>query len=170
MKYLPSVAAGLVLLTSVGCVSVTERQEPGEEGKAAAADLMQVDRDFSRLSAERGAVEAFALYLAKDAVMLPNEAHAIHGSRAICEQLAETFKDDIYHIHWKDLPPEMESQRGTLWGTGMGLIPLGTGAVDIAGVYEVLKDAPHVEYTTLEVAGDEAMLASYDYLKSLGAQ
>lgn len=85
-------------------------------------------------------------------------------------ELAETFKDDIYHIHWKDLPAEMESQRGTLWGTGMGLIPLGTGAVDIAGVYEVLKDAPHVEYTTLEVAGDEAMLASYDYLKSLGAQ
>jgi inosose dehydratase len=52
----------------------------------------------------------------------------------------------------------------------MGLIPLGTGAIDIAGVYEVLKDAPHVEYTTLEVAGDEAMLKSYEYLKSLGAE
>lgn len=85
-------------------------------------------------------------------------------------ELAKTFKDDIYHIHWKDLPEEMESQRGTMWGTGMGLIPLGSGAVDIAGVYDVLKDAPNVEYTTLEVAGDEAMLASYEYLKSLGAE
>lgn len=85
-------------------------------------------------------------------------------------ELAEEFKEDIYHIHWKDLPAEMEPQRGTIWGTGMGLIPLGTGAVDVAGVYEVLKDAPNVEYTTLEVAGDEAMLESYAYLKSLGAE
>jgi inosose dehydratase len=85
-------------------------------------------------------------------------------------ELARDFKDDIYHIHWKDLPAEMEPQRGRMWGTGMGLIPLGTGAIDIAGVYEVLKDAPHVEYTTLEVAGDEAMLQSYEYLKSLGAE
>lgn len=85
-------------------------------------------------------------------------------------ELARVFKDDIYHIHWKDLPAEMEPQRGTMWGTGMGLIPLGTGAIDIAGVYETLKDAPNVEYTTLEVAGDEAMLKSYEYLKSLGAE
>jgi inosose dehydratase len=85
-------------------------------------------------------------------------------------ELAKTFKEDIYHIHWKDLPEEMASQRGTMWGTGMGLIPLGSGAVDIAGVFDVLKDAPNVEYTTLEVAGDEAMLASYDFLKSLGAE
>jgi inosose dehydratase len=85
-------------------------------------------------------------------------------------ELAKTFRDDIYHIHWKDLPEEMEAQRGTMWGTGMGLIPLGSGAVDIAGVYDVLKDAPNLEYTTLEVAGDEAMLASYEYLKSLGAE
>ena len=75
-------------------------------------------------------------------------------------ELARVFKEDIYHIHWKDLPEEMIPQRGTQWGTGMGLIPLGTGAVDISGVYEVLKDAPNVEYTTLEVAGDDAMLKS----------
>ena len=52
----------------------------------------------------------------------------------------------------------------------MGTIPLGEGAVDIAGVFEVLKDAPHVEYTTLEVAGDDCMLKSYKYPKSLGAE
>ncbi len=62
-------------------------------------------------------------------------------------ELASKFKDQIYHVHWKDLPAEMEPQRGTMWGTGMGLIALGTGAIDIAGVYDVLKDAPNVEYT-----------------------
>lgn len=52
----------------------------------------------------------------------------------------------------------------------MAVIPLGTGVVDIAGVYEVLQDAPHVEHTTLEVAGDDNMIQSYEYLKSLGAE
>lgn len=85
-------------------------------------------------------------------------------------EMAKNFKDRIYHIHWKDLPAEWEEQRGKMWGTGMGTIPLGEGVIDIAGVFEVLKDAPHVEYTTLEVAGDDSMLKSYEYLKSLGAE
>lgn len=85
-------------------------------------------------------------------------------------ELAKEFKDQIYHIHWKDLGAEWEEKRGTMWGLGMGVIPLGEGIIDIAGVYEVLQDAPHVEHTTLEVAGDENMLRSYDYLKSLGAE
>ena len=85
-------------------------------------------------------------------------------------EMAKNFKDRIYHIHWKDLPAEWEEKRGKMWGTGMGTIPLGEGAIDIAGVFEVLKDAPHVEFTTLEVAGDDNMLKSYEYLKSLGAE
>lgn len=85
-------------------------------------------------------------------------------------EMAENFKDRIYHIHWKDLPAEWEEKRGKMWGTGMGTIPLGEGAIDIAGVFEVLEDAPHVEFTTLEVAGDDNMLKSYEYLKSLGAE
>ena len=85
-------------------------------------------------------------------------------------QLAKTFKERIYHIHWKDLPAEWEAKRGKMWGCGMGLVALGDGVIDIAGVYEVLKDAPHVEYSTLEVAGDDAVKKSYAYLKSLGAE
>ena len=57
-----------------------------------------------------------------------------------------------------------------MWGCGMGLIPLGEGVIDVAGVYEVLKDAPNVEYSTLEVAGDDAVLKSYEFLKGLGAE
>ena len=44
------------------------------------------------------------------------------------------------------------------------------GVIDVAGVYEVLQDAPHVEHTTLEVAGDENVLKSYAFLKALGAE
>jgi inosose dehydratase len=85
-------------------------------------------------------------------------------------ELAKELKEHIYHIHWKDLPEEWEEQRGEMWGCGMGPIALGDGVVDVAGVFEVLKDSPLIEHTTLEVGGDENLLKSYAYLKALGAE
>ncbi len=76
----------------------------------------------------------------------------------------------IEHVHWKDMPEDFASKRGTVFGCGMATIPLGTGAVDIKGTFEALKNAGFNGYTTLEVAGQEAVLQSYDYLKSLGAE
>jgi len=83
-------------------------------------------------------------------------------------EMAKTFKDIIWHIHWKDLPADWEEKRGTMYGCGFSPIALGEGVIDIAGVYEVLKDGK-AEYTTLEVGGDDNLLKSYEYLKSLGA-
>jgi hypothetical protein len=37
-------------------------------------------------------------------------------------------------------------------------------------VYDVLKDAPCLEYSTLEVGGEENLKNSYAYLRSLGAE
>jgi inosose dehydratase len=85
-------------------------------------------------------------------------------------EMAHTFKDRIFHMHWKDLPAEWEAKRGTMWGAGMGLVALGEGVIDVAGVFNVLKDAPHLQYSTLEVAGDDNLKKSYAYLKSLGAE
>lgn len=84
-------------------------------------------------------------------------------------EMAKTFKDRIWHIHWKDLPADWEEKRGTMYGCGFSPIALGDGVIDIAGVYDVLKDGS-AEYSTLEVGGDEAVLKSYEYLKSLGAE
>lgn len=84
-------------------------------------------------------------------------------------EMAKAFKEIIWHIHWKDLPADWEAQRGTMYGCGFGPIALGEGVIDIAGVYDVLKDSP-VEYTTLEVGGDDNMLKSYEYLKGLGLE
>jgi inosose dehydratase len=82
-------------------------------------------------------------------------------------EYAKTFKDKIWHVHWKDLPAEWEEKRGTMYGCGFSPIALGDGVIDIAGVYEIVKD---VEYSTLEVGGDENVLKSYNFLKSLGAE
>jgi inosose dehydratase len=84
-------------------------------------------------------------------------------------EMAKTFKDVIWHIHWKDMPESSEEIRGTMYGCGMGDIALGTGVVDISGVYEALKDGD-VDYTTIEIAGDDAILKSYEYLQNLGVE
>ncbi len=85
-------------------------------------------------------------------------------------EMARVFKDKIFHIHWKDLPADWEAKRGAMYGCGFGPIALGEGVIDIKGVFDVLKDSPHVEYSTLEVGGDANVLKSYAYLKSLGAE
>jgi inosose dehydratase len=85
-------------------------------------------------------------------------------------EMATVFRDKIFHIHWKDLPADWEAKRGAMYGCGFGPIALGEGVIDIKGVFDVLKDSPHVQYSTLEVGGDENVLKSYAYLKSLGAE
>jgi inosose dehydratase len=85
-------------------------------------------------------------------------------------EFAKVFRDRVWHVHWKDLPAEWEEQRGEVYGCGFSPIALGEGVIDIAGVYEVLKDTPGLEYSTLEIGGDENLLKSYEYLKLLGAE
>lgn len=84
-------------------------------------------------------------------------------------EFARAFQDQIWHVHWKDLPAEWEENRGKMYGCGFGPIALGDGVIDIAGVWEVVRNSP-AEYSTLEVGGDENVLKSYDYLKSLSAE
>jgi inosose dehydratase len=85
-------------------------------------------------------------------------------------EMVKRLGSQIEHVHWKDWPAEMEANRGKMFGAGMSGIPLGTGVVDIKGVYEALVAAGYDGYTTLEVAGDDAVKQSYAYLKSLGAE
>ena len=73
-------------------------------------------------------------------------------------ELAKTYKDKIYHIHWKDLGAEWIPKRGTVYGCGFSTIPVGTGEIDIAGVINVLKDSKQIRYSTLEVAGSPELL------------
>ena len=74
------------------------------------------------------------------------------------------FGAKIEHVHWKDMPAEMEPHRGQLFGCGMSTIALGEGVVGIASVVEELKRVGFNGHTTLEIAGEEAVLASRDYL------
>ena len=83
-------------------------------------------------------------------------------------EIAREFKDQIKHVHWKDLPAEFEEQRGTKFGMGYGPIPLGAGVIDLEGVFNELKDCD-IPHCTLEMIA-EHMLESYEYLKGLGSE
>ncbi len=85
-------------------------------------------------------------------------------------EMARVFKNKIMHVHWKDLSADWESKRGTIYGCGFGPIALGEGVIDLKGVYDVLKDAPCLEYSTLEVGGEDNLKQSYAFLKALGAE
>jgi inosose dehydratase len=75
----------------------------------------------------------------------------------------------IEHVHWKDLPQEMVEKRGTIFGCGMTLTALGEGVIDIEAIYKALVKIGFDGYSTLEIAGEDAVLKSFAFLKKLGA-
>ena len=65
----------------------------------------------------------------------------------------KTFGKRIGHVHWKDMPKEMEAQRGKQFGCGMAVIPLGDGVVGIPAIVKALKQSGFDGATTLEIFG-----------------
>jgi len=84
-------------------------------------------------------------------------------------EMIEKLGSKIEHVHWKDLPEEMIEQRGKVYGCGMSATALGEGVIDIKSIYQTLVKSGFDGYTTLEIAGEEAVLKSFQFLKNLGA-
>ena len=82
-------------------------------------------------------------------------------------EYVKKFGKLIEHVHWKDLPADMESQRGKIFGTGMAVIPLGTGVIQIKETFNELVKVGFEGYSTFEIAGEEAVKESHAYLKKL---
>jgi inosose dehydratase len=78
----------------------------------------------------------------------------------------KAFGTRIGHVHWKDMPPAMEKQRGKVFGCGMALIALGDGVIGIEGIVKALKKAKIDVATTLEIAGPDAVKESAKRLKA----
>lgn len=85
-------------------------------------------------------------------------------------EYVKKFGDLIEHVHWKDLPSEMETQRGKIFGCGMAVIPLGTGVVPVREVFFELVKSGFKGYSTFEIAGEEAIKQSLVYLKELAQE
>lgn len=76
------------------------------------------------------------------------------------------FGSRIKHVHWKDMGPEWQDQRGSLYGCGMAMIPLGDGVVGVEAIVEALVDVGFDGATTLEIAGSENVKASVERLQA----
>ena len=81
-------------------------------------------------------------------------------------EFVNVFGRRIKHVHWKDMPKDMESQRGKQFGCGMGLIPLGDGVVGIEKLVKELKAIGFDGPTTLEVAGPDTVKRSAERLRA----
>jgi len=77
----------------------------------------------------------------------------------------KTFGRRIGHVHWKDMPKEMEAKRGTMFGCGMAAIPLGDGVVGIPAIVKALKKAGFDGATTLEIFGADNVKLSAQRLR-----
>ncbi|MDZ7607497.1 MAG: sugar phosphate isomerase/epimerase [Cyclobacteriaceae bacterium] len=84
-------------------------------------------------------------------------------------EFIKIFGDKIEHVHWKDLGEEFRTQRGKVFGCGMSLIALGDGVIGIADVFRALVKTGFDGYSTLEIAGEEAVKRSLAFLRNLGA-
>ncbi len=76
----------------------------------------------------------------------------------------KTFGSRIKHIHWKDMGEESIDKRGTIYGCGMAVIPLGDGVIDLPAVIRALKESGFDGPTTLEIAGAENVKISVQRL------
>lgn len=84
-------------------------------------------------------------------------------------EYVQRFGAKIEHVHWKDMPAEMEQKRGKIFGCGMATIALGDGVVGIPEVLKALQSAGFDGDTTLEIAGEEAVQTSAKRLREWGA-
>ncbi len=81
-------------------------------------------------------------------------------------EFVKTFGPRIRHVHWKDMGEEWLPQRGRIFGCGMGTLALGEGIVGIDAIVTELKSVGFDGPTTLEIAGEEAVRRSIDYLQA----
>ena len=78
------------LLTCLFLAACGQRagDQPAAAGLPDASPLFQADQAFAKLSADSGAVAAFSMYLADDAVQMPSGAAPITGRESIVEAMS----------------------------------------------------------------------------------
>ncbi|MCP4583898.1 MAG: nuclear transport factor 2 family protein [candidate division Zixibacteria bacterium] len=81
------------------------------------ADLIQTDKDFSATSVEKGAAEAFRMYLTEDAVQLPTRSHPVMGRDAIYDNMSANSGN--YTLAWEPAAVEVAKSGDLAYTWGM---------------------------------------------------
>jgi ketosteroid isomerase-like protein len=93
-----------------------------------AADLLEADRAFARVSAERGVADAFAQFLAEDALSLPDGGVPQRGREAIVDELRA---GPAFELEWTPREAEVAAsgELGWTWGVYTVRVPKAEGGV-----------------------------------------
>ena len=102
--------AALLLAVLCSSCAITDEQP------ARAAELLQADRDFARLSEETDPTQAFAAYLAPNALMLSRAGEPVEGYDAA---IAGFGDEPGFQLHWQPQLAEVAAsgELGWTWGT-----------------------------------------------------
>ena len=110
MKSLLKIAGFSLLLIGVSVLSYSEgRQHERDE-----AVLMRTDRDFQRVTAERGAA-GFASFFAEDAVVMMGDKPVV-GPKGVEEARTPFFAVPGNRLEWKPTGAESEHDLGCTLG------------------------------------------------------
>ncbi len=114
----------LAVVTTFGC-----GREPEVNVVEGLESLLQTDREFATMSAEKGAADAFNQYLHEDALMLPAGGFPVKGRKAIYEVMKDA--PEGYVLAWA--PEDGEVARsgdfGYTWGKYTSSVPDSAGVV-----------------------------------------
>lgn len=80
------------------------------------ARLLETDEEFSQMSVEKGAAEAFKFYLIQDALQLPQGGPPIRGRDSIYQGMIQN--EGEYELQWEPKKAEVcqSGEMGYTWG------------------------------------------------------
>ncbi|TDJ43059.1 MAG: DUF4440 domain-containing protein [Gammaproteobacteria bacterium] len=88
-------------------------------GEQARTSLLERDLEFANTVAQSGLAEAYRLYLAEDAVQLPDGDWPLQGRNTIYQQIRNATQDSDFSLSWKPAAAEVSvsGDLGYTWGT-----------------------------------------------------
>jgi ketosteroid isomerase-like protein len=114
----------ILLLGLAGCDSVEDAASTADKpadraGERARTSLLERDLEFANAVAERGLAEAYRLFLAEDAVQLPDGDWPVRGRKTIYQQIQDATQDSDFLLSWKPVAAEVSvsGDLGYTWGT-----------------------------------------------------
>ena len=105
-----------LLFTAVAAVAALTACASGADSGRYVESLLAVDNEFAAHSRAHGAADAFAAYLAEDAIELPRQGEAVTGRAAIVDGLRAL--DDGWVLDWTPVHAEASADGSLGWTWG----------------------------------------------------